>query len=192
MPSPTSSSHRDTKAPASSPDKQTSRPPPQPAKRPANWVAQHDAFIREQARNGEDAESIRILFEVEYPGVIVSKAWVLERMKVIVVGSVALNGVEKVADETDEFILPRIPVRERRHAAVCSTLRAGQEKTVKVGSTERSFSTCPSHFRERFRMPPSLHGKHFPELRRWKLIHGTSGGLVISSDQLVALFQRPV
>ncbi|EXJ61188.1 uncharacterized protein A1O5_11980 [Cladophialophora psammophila CBS 110553] len=86
MPSPTSSSHKGTKATASSPNKQTSRPPPQPAKRPANWVAKHDAFIREQAHNGEDAESIRILFEVEYPGVIVSKAWVLERMKATVVG----------------------------------------------------------------------------------------------------------
>ncbi|KIW76650.1 hypothetical protein Z517_09094 [Fonsecaea pedrosoi CBS 271.37] len=54
----------------------------QPPKRPANWTPRHDAFIREQARNGEDAESIRILFEVEYPGVSVSKAWVVERIKV--------------------------------------------------------------------------------------------------------------
>ncbi|OAG41285.1 hypothetical protein AYO21_04448 [Fonsecaea monophora] len=54
----------------------------QPPKRPAKWTPRHDAFIREQARNGEDAESIRILFEVEYPGVSVSKAWVVERIKV--------------------------------------------------------------------------------------------------------------
>ncbi|OAP54649.1 hypothetical protein AYL99_11097 [Fonsecaea erecta] len=55
-------------------------------KRPATWTAQHDAFVREQARNGEDAESIRILFEVEFPAVVgVSKAWVRERMGSVVV-----------------------------------------------------------------------------------------------------------
>ncbi|KAJ9613992.1 hypothetical protein H2200_002128 [Cladophialophora chaetospira] len=49
--------------------------------RPLNWTSQHDAFVREKARHGEDAESIRILFEVEFPGVSVSKAWIGERMK---------------------------------------------------------------------------------------------------------------
>ncbi|OQV10266.1 hypothetical protein CLAIMM_14290 [Cladophialophora immunda] len=64
--------------PSLRPSSSSTHPPA--AKRPANWTPTHDAFIRDQARNGEDAESIRILFEVEYPGVNVSKAWVVERM----------------------------------------------------------------------------------------------------------------
>ncbi|EXJ54418.1 hypothetical protein A1O7_09757 [Cladophialophora yegresii CBS 114405] len=48
---------------------------------PPNWAPKHDAFVREKARHGEDPESIRILFEVEFPGVNASKAWIGERMK---------------------------------------------------------------------------------------------------------------
>ncbi|OCT48393.1 hypothetical protein CLCR_04479 [Cladophialophora carrionii] len=48
---------------------------------PPDWTTKHDAFVREKARHGEDAESIRILFEVEYPGVKVTKAWISARMK---------------------------------------------------------------------------------------------------------------
>jgi hypothetical protein len=55
--------------------------PSAPAKQPQNWTSKYDAYIREKARHGEDAESIRILFEVEYPSVGVSKAWIAETMK---------------------------------------------------------------------------------------------------------------
>jgi hypothetical protein len=51
------------------------------SRHPSNWTTRHDAFVREKARHGEDAESIRILFEVEHPGMSVSKAWISERMK---------------------------------------------------------------------------------------------------------------
>ncbi|OAL36736.1 hypothetical protein AYO20_04068 [Fonsecaea nubica] len=85
-----SKSHRDSRSTTTTTGHKTStlsspRTPTlqaQPPKRPADWTPRHDAFIREQARNGEDAESIRILFEVEYPGVSVSEAWVVERIKV--------------------------------------------------------------------------------------------------------------
>jgi hypothetical protein len=49
--------------------------------RPANWQPGHDAFIRRLARNGEDANSILILFETEFPAIKVSRAWIAERMK---------------------------------------------------------------------------------------------------------------
>ena len=54
----------------------------QAPKPPVTWTPKHDAFIREKARNGEDAESIHILFDVEFPAVGgVSRAWVRERME---------------------------------------------------------------------------------------------------------------
>lgn len=53
-----------------------------PAAKPANWLSEHDAFVRHHARNGEDSTSVLILFETEYPDVEgVTKAWIDERMR---------------------------------------------------------------------------------------------------------------
>lgn len=52
-----------------------------PSTKPANWLPEHDAFVRRHARNGEDPESILILFETEYPTVRMSKAWIVEVVK---------------------------------------------------------------------------------------------------------------
>ncbi|KEF55022.1 uncharacterized protein A1O9_08675 [Exophiala aquamarina CBS 119918] len=49
--------------------------------RPANWQPGHDAFVRRLARNGEDATSVLILFEAEFPAVKVFRAWIEARMK---------------------------------------------------------------------------------------------------------------
>ncbi|EXJ81625.1 hypothetical protein A1O1_07690 [Capronia coronata CBS 617.96] len=52
-----------------------------PLVRPKPWLPEHDAFIRRHARNGEDATTIAILLETEYPGVRASKGWIEQRMK---------------------------------------------------------------------------------------------------------------
>jgi glycine/D-amino acid oxidase-like deaminating enzyme len=49
--------------------------------RPTGWKAEHDTFVRGLARHGEDANSIVILFETEYPRIKISKAWIMETMK---------------------------------------------------------------------------------------------------------------
>jgi hypothetical protein len=54
----------------------TSHPSP-----PKIWSTTHDAFVRDKAGDGEDAESIRIMFEVEFPGVKATKAWIQSRMR---------------------------------------------------------------------------------------------------------------
>ena len=50
--------------------------------RPASWTSTHDAFVKSLARNGEDARSILILLESEYPSLAgkVSEGWVRSRM----------------------------------------------------------------------------------------------------------------
>ncbi|KAG9778286.1 hypothetical protein KCU88_g4308, partial [Aureobasidium melanogenum] len=50
-------------------------------RQPKSWLPEHDAFIRRHARNGEDATSISILFETEFPGVRVTRDWIGTRMK---------------------------------------------------------------------------------------------------------------
>jgi hypothetical protein len=45
------------------------------------WNSQHTAFVVNQARNGEDANSILILFETEYPNVKVDLAWIRSLMR---------------------------------------------------------------------------------------------------------------
>lgn len=51
------------------------------AGKPKTWVSEHDAFIRRHAQNGEDATSIVILLETEYPRLRATKGWVQKRMK---------------------------------------------------------------------------------------------------------------
>ncbi len=52
------------------------------------WLPHHDAFVRRHARNGEDARTIVILFETEFPDVDLGvpgsgtkEGWIRERMK---------------------------------------------------------------------------------------------------------------
>ncbi|KIX04235.1 uncharacterized protein Z518_07789 [Rhinocladiella mackenziei CBS 650.93] len=49
--------------------------------KPKNWRPEHDDFIRQHARNGEDAMSILILFETEFPNVMLTHEWIAERVK---------------------------------------------------------------------------------------------------------------
>lgn len=49
--------------------------------KPKAWASKHDAFVTFHAGNGEDAASIAILIEVEYPELgTVSETWVKSRM----------------------------------------------------------------------------------------------------------------
>jgi hypothetical protein len=48
---------------------------------PKGWTSTHDACIRRHIRNGEDALSILILFETEFPAVRVNEAWVRQRLR---------------------------------------------------------------------------------------------------------------
>lgn len=40
------------------------------SKLPKGWTPTHTAFVKDLARNGEDAGSILILFEAEFPRVV--------------------------------------------------------------------------------------------------------------------------
>jgi hypothetical protein len=79
----------DVKMP-SSPSRNTDTTPPaataaSTARR--GWLPAHDAFVRRHGRNGEDADTIVILFETEFPDVALGagpaakKGWIRERMK---------------------------------------------------------------------------------------------------------------
>ncbi|KAI9732615.1 MAG: hypothetical protein M1834_003951 [Cirrosporium novae-zelandiae] len=49
---------------------------------PIGWTPTHDAFIKDLYLKGEDAESIRILLEAEFPAMRgrISKIWIRERV----------------------------------------------------------------------------------------------------------------
>jgi len=49
--------------------------------KPAGWAAEHDIFVRRHAKNGEDASSITILLETEYPRVAVTNAWIKRKVE---------------------------------------------------------------------------------------------------------------
>jgi hypothetical protein len=58
-------------------------PPPaaNPATKPAAWTADHDAFVCACAANNEDAKTILLLLEAEFPALKgASEAWVKGRM----------------------------------------------------------------------------------------------------------------
>ena len=56
-------------------DSSTSRPP--------GWTSAHDDFVRSLAKNGEDARTVTILLETEFPALLgkVDMAWVKGRME---------------------------------------------------------------------------------------------------------------
>ncbi|MCJ1481668.1 hypothetical protein MMC06_001827 [Schaereria dolodes] len=53
-----------------------------PSTAPPGWSSHHDVFVRSLASKGEDAETIVILLEAEYPDLVgkVSEGWVGERV----------------------------------------------------------------------------------------------------------------
>ena len=50
--------------------------------KPMGWLPVHDAFVKDLAKKGEDAKSITILLETEYPSLVgkVGLEWVRNRM----------------------------------------------------------------------------------------------------------------
>ena len=51
------------------------------SQKPKSWASTHDTFVAFHARNGEDAASIAILLEAEFPTLApVSEVWVRSRM----------------------------------------------------------------------------------------------------------------
>jgi hypothetical protein len=55
-------------------------PSPNAPQKPTGWSTKHDDFISRHARNGEDATSIAILCEVEFPKVKCQMEWVKRRL----------------------------------------------------------------------------------------------------------------
>jgi len=55
--------------------------PPTSPQKPNGWTTEHDAFVQRNVQNGEDARCIKILFETEYPGVVVSQDWVEKKVR---------------------------------------------------------------------------------------------------------------
>ena len=50
--------------------------------KPAGWLPVHDTFVKDLAQKGEDARSITILIETEYPGLQgrVAVEWIKTKM----------------------------------------------------------------------------------------------------------------
>ena len=59
----------------------TSKPTSASPTRPNGWSSEHEDFVRRCVRNGEDPESVRILFETEYPKLVVERAWIMKRCR---------------------------------------------------------------------------------------------------------------
>ena len=53
--------------------------PSKPALPPRGWASEHDSFVRRCVRNGEDPKSVQILFETEYPKIVVNHEWIARK-----------------------------------------------------------------------------------------------------------------